>query len=522
MKLNKSVNLFATLSLVCSGNMLAESPKVEVHKKPHFEKPRNIIFILADDHRYDYLGFMHTIPWLQTPNLDKMASEGAWIKNAFVTTSLSSPSRATILTGLYAHQHEVIDNVTPRPSGLLFFPQYLQKVGYVTGFFGKWHMGNASGTPEPGFDQWEGFKGQGEYWNPLMNVNGKWIQTKDSTYTTDYLTKRVLKFIKKTHADGKPFFVYLGEKASHDPFNPPKRYLDCYKDSVVPLPASFNNPDYGIPSLPTKDTNTGKPLAGPAYYGKDMKPDWLKNQRESWHGVDWAYNGRMPWQDEVRRYCETLRGLDDNIGEIMNYLKKNGLDKNTLIIYMGDNGVQWGEHGIIDKRTFYEASVRVPMLVWDPGVIKPKTIVNNMVQNLDIAPTILDYAGIVKPSQMEGESFMPIVEGKNIPWNHKLFYEYYWEFNYPMTPTTFGVRTDKYKFIRYYGLWDTDEFYDLKNDPYELHNLIAAPQFQDTIKSMVHDLYGWLKRTKGMYIPLKETEQSHGEKSGDWRNKGDR
>ena len=173
------------LSLTIVSQCLACQPKnQEADNTSKKTKPLNVVFILSDDHRYDYMGFMHTIPWLETPNMDRMAKEGAHIKNAFVTTSLSSPSRASILTGMYSHSHKVVDNSAPLPEGLVFFPQYLQESGYKTAFFGKWHMGNDSGAPQPGFDHWEGFKGQGEYYNPGINVNGEWIQYKDSTYVT--------------------------------------------------------------------------------------------------------------------------------------------------------------------------------------------------------------------------------------------------------------------------------------------------------------------------------------------------
>lgn len=372
-------------------------------------KPLNVVFILSDDHRYDYMGFMGTIPWLETPSMDRMAKEGAHIKNAFVTTSLSSPSRASILTGMYSHSHKVVDNTAPLPEGLIFFPQYLQENGYKTAFFGKWHMGNDSGAPQPGFDHWEGFKGQGEYYNPRINTNGEWIQYKDSTYVTDLLTEHAILFMKNQKQADKPFFVYLSHKGVHDNFSAAKRHKDCYKDKELVLPQTINTPYYGVKDLPTIHEETGKAASGKDYYGEKMSPNWVKNQRESWHGVDYSYHGR-PWDVQVRKYCETLRSVDESIGSVLDYLKEAGLDDNTLVIYMGDNGFAWGEHGLIDKRQFYEESVRVPMLVRCPGLFEGGKVIENMVQNVDVAPTIMACAGLDKAKQMVGYSFCHCLE----------------------------------------------------------------------------------------------------------------
>jgi len=507
---------YLSIPLTLAGhNMQAQQADKSNGSEKTNGKKMNIVFILSDDHRYDYMGFVGKIPWLQTPSMDRMAHEGAWMKNAFVTTSLSSPSRASILTGMYSHSHKVVDNTAPLPDGLTFFPQYLQKAGYITGFFGKWHMGNDSGDPQPGFDHWEAFKGQGEYYNPRLNTNGKWIQYADSVYVTDLLTRHAIDFIDQQTKNHQPFMVYLSHKGVHDNFQPAKRHKGCYRDKPLVYPASFNMPKYGITTPPTIDSLTGKAASGKDFYGENMMPNWVKNQRESWHGVDYSYHGR-PWETQVRNYCETLRSVDESIGAVLDYLVEKGLDKNTIVIYMGDNGFAWGEHGLIDKRQFYEESVRVPMLVWAPGLFPGGEVVEKMVQNVDIAPTLMQCAGLEKAPQMVGESFVPLLLGENIPWRDKIFYEYYWEYEFPQTPTMHGVRTDRYKYIRYHGIWDTNEFYDLKNDPEEMHNVIADPAYQDTIKALNHELYNWLESTGGMSIPLKRTEWPH----SDHRNTG--
>ncbi|MDR2388172.1 MAG: sulfatase [Tannerellaceae bacterium] len=471
-------------------------------------KPLNVVFILSDDHRYDYMGFMDKVPWLETPNMDRMAREGAHVRNAFVTTSLSSPSRASILTGMYSHGHKVVDNSSPLPPGLTFFPEYLQKAGYRTAFFGKWHMGNDSGSPQPGFDHWEGFRGQGEYYNPRINTNGQWVEYTDSAYVTDLLTEHALDFIREQQSEQKPFFVYLSHKGVHDNFAAAQRHRGSYAGKEIVLPSSFRTPEYGLTALPSIDPQTGKAASGEAYYGEAMMPDWVKNQRESWHGVDYSYHGR-PWDVQVRNYCETLRSVDESIGAVLDYLKANGLEKNTLVIYMGDNGFAWGEHGLIDKRQFYEESVRVPMLAYAPGLFEGGRVIEPLVQNVDIAPTILDYLGLEKAPQMVGYSFLPLLRGEETAWRSRIFYEYYWEHEFPQTPTMHGVRTDRYKYIRYHGVWDTNEFYDLQDDPAEMHNLIADPERQELIRQLNHDLYNWLEETDGLSIPLKRTERPH-------------
>jgi arylsulfatase A-like enzyme len=219
---------------------------------------------------------------------------------------------------------------------------------------------------------------------------------------------------------------------------------------------------------------------------------------------------------QVRNYCETLRSVDESIGAVLTFLIEAGLDENTLVIYMGDNGFAWGEHGLIDKRQFYEESVRVPMLVRCPAILKGGTIIEEMIQNIDVAPTILEYAGVTKPEQMAGYSFLPLLKDQDIAWREQIFYEYYWEYDFPQTPTMHGVRTDRYKYIRYHGVWDTNELYDLLEDPAETKNLIASAEHQEIIQKLNTALYDWLETTDGMNIPLKLTERPH----HDHRNAG--
>ncbi|SFG66819.1 sulfatase family protein [Pedobacter insulae] len=482
--------LFLLLSILGS-NAFSQSNQVG--------KPMNIVFILSDDHRFDFMGFTGKVPGLETPAMDFMAKNGAYLKNAFVTTSLCSPSRASILTGQYAHTHTIVDNNAPMPKDLKFFPQYLQKKGYQTAFMGKWHMGNTDDQPQPGFNKWISFKGQGEYYNPTFNIDGKEIKQPRGSYTTDLLTDYALDFIKQSDKN-KPFFVYLSHKGVHADFQPAKRHAGKYKDMEVISPPSMY--------LTATDSSKkyGKILEPKTRTNKADIPLWVKNQRYSWHGVDYMYDGTINFIDFYRRYNETLLSIDESIAKVLAELKKEGLDKNTLVIYMGDNGFQFGEHGLIDKRDMYEASLRVPMLAYAPGMIKPGLVVNEMIENIDIAPTFLALAGIKKPTQIQGLSFANLLKGSETKWRDKIFYEYYWEWAFPQTPTMFGVRTEQFKYIFNQGVWDANELYDLKNDPEEINNLIRDPRYSKIAGQLKKDMWDWLEQTGGMQIPLKRVD----------------
>lgn len=473
------ISLFLLFSLCGSGQKVALSqPKGSLAlQKIAGVKPRNIVFILTDDHRFDALGFLNTQTFIKTPNLDRMASEGAYLPNAFATTSLCSPSRASILTGLYAHKHGVVDNNNPVSKELVFYAQYLQHAGYQTAMIGKWHMGGEYDDPQRGFDYWVSFKGQGSYFPVAngLNVNGKRVAQKG--YISDELTDYAIEFLNNRKKD-KPFMLYLSHKGVHAGFIPAERDKGMSKGHQFVPPANMN----------------------PGIH-KDA-PIWLVNQRNSWHGVEYPYHSNLDIGEYYKQYAETLHGVDASVGKVMDYLKTQGLLESTLIIYMGDNGFQFGEHGLIDKRTAYEASMRVPMLAYCPQLIKPGTVVNEVVANIDIAPTVLAAAGLDHPAYMDGSSFLPLLAGNAQPWRKALLYEYYWERNYPHTPTIHALRGDRYKYIHYHGIWDIDELYDLQEDPLEINNLIRSKEHQAIVKEMNKELFNQLSSTGGMYIPL--------------------
>jgi N-acetylglucosamine-6-sulfatase len=448
-------------------------------------KPRNVVFILSDDHRYDVMSFLGH-PWVETPAMDAMARDGVYFQYAMVTTSLCSPSRASILTGRYMHNHGVVDNNVLTPPGTVFFPQFLQAAGYRTAFFGKWHMGGHSDKPRPGFDRWVSFRGQGHYYPPKhlknwsLNVDGKSVPQKG--YITDEITDYAIDWLNKTKTSGKPFFMYLSHKGVHGMFHPAKRHAGRYKGKKFPTPKTMAN---------TKENYKHKPM-------------WLKNQRNSWHGVDFAYHQDTNIAEHYRLYCEALLSVDDSIGRVRKWLNDNGLAENTLVFYMGDNGFQWGEHGLIDKRTAYEASMRVPLLGVCPKLWKPGTKLQQVVANIDIAPTILEAAGLKTPKQMDGRSFLQLAAGKLKPsdWRRNLLYEYYWEYNFPHTPTTFALRGERYKFIQYHGIWDIDELYDLKSDPLEERNLIFSDRHRKLIREMRANLHRILEKANANRVPF--------------------
>lgn len=461
--------------------------------------PRNMIFILVDDLRYDGMGFLQ--PELHTPNIDALAKTGMYFPNAVVTSSLCSPSRATILTGQTVRNHRVVDNNDSSEKDLVFFPEYLRKAGYQTAFFGKWHMGLATDAPRPGFDKWVSFKGQGTYFptdeiSPdearrgvvqTLNIDGRRVPRRG--YITDELTDYAMDWLEHGRDKGKPFFLYLSHKAVHadhsDPA-PAPRHRDQYADTTFKLPAT---------AADTPEQRSGKPL-------------WVQNRRNSWHGIDFLFNTDHGLTGYLRNYYATLSAVDDSLGRILAYLRDSGLDKNTLLVFYSDNGYMIGDHGLTDKRAAYEGSVRVPMLVYAPGLVPAGATNPALVRNLDLAPTFLALAQVPKPPQFEGVSLLPLMTGTTTARNWKapdFIYEYYWEWTFPMTPTIFAIERDRIKYIQYYGVWDREELYDLTKDPDEMVNRIDDPAYLDQKIELRKALFEQLANNAGRHdIPFTE------------------
>ena len=443
-------------------------------------QPKNVVFILSDDHRHDFMSFIGMPDFLETPSLDRMAAEGMHLTNAFVTTSLCSPSRASILTGMYAHKHGVVDNHHEFREGVKFFPEFLQEQNWTTAFVGKWHMGSASDAPRRGFDRWVSFRGQGSYFDPLLNVDGEHVRT--SGYTTDILTDYAIDFLEEQRANKTPFLLYLLHKAVHTSFTPAPRHAGRYEGRKLERPATYENVDLNY----------------------RMRPRWVQEQRWSTHGVEYLYHGVYDFDLDgmVQQYTETLLGVDESVGRVLDFLEQHGLAQNTLVIYTSDNGHSFGEHGLIDKRHAYEESIRVPFIAWAPGYIRAGTRNDALIQNIDVGPTLLDYAGMSPPQEMDGQSLRPLFEENEVPWRDAIFYEYFWEWNHPQTPTIFAVRTPRYKYIFYQGVWDMNELYDLEADPIERYNLIEVPSEQRRRFEMRDRIFDWLEKSGGMAIPL--------------------
>lgn len=450
-------------------------------------KPRNVIFILSDDHRYDFMSCRDTCPkFLQTPNLDRMANQGALLENAFVTTSLCSPSRASILTGRYMHSHKVVDNQRPVPQGTTFFPQLLQKQDYQTAFVGKWHMGHENDAPRPGFDHWVSFKGQGSYFDPTLNTNGKRQDYKG--YTTDILTDQAIQWLDGQTDSEQPFFLYLSFKAVHYPFQPAPRNKGKFAKAKIDYPETMANTERNY----------------------ETQPHWVRERRYSIHGIDHMETGPfdkdpVPDFDELyKQYCETVVGIDENVGRVLNWLDKNKMGDNTMVIYTSDNGFELGEHGFYDKRDAFEHSIRVPFVAYAPGMIKPNTRIKQMVQNIDVAPTILEsFKTPAAEMEIDGRSFLPLLKGESPKWRDHILYEYHWEWNFPATPTNFAIRTDRYKYIYYHGVWDRNGFYDLETDPLERHNLIKVPAYQEQIAKLRDQMFRELNAKGGLNLPVR-------------------
>ena len=434
------------VALLASSAALAAAVASQQTASQQTTSQRSVVFILVDDLRYDALSHLGH-PFLETPNIDRLAQNGLLFENAFVTTSLCSPSRASILSGQYAHKHRVLDNSTDLEPGVATFPVALNDAGYNTAFVGKWHMGGQSDSPRPGFDRWVSFPGQGRYYGQRLNVDGEPVE--QDGYITDVLTQYAVDFIESV--DEEPFLLYLSHKAVHSPFAPAARHLGSYAGKTYPHPASMANTDQN-------------------YHGK---PAWVRAQRMSWHGVDGMFNQTVDFDQFVLDYSETVRAVDDSVGEVVAALDRQGLLDSTLLVFTSDNGFQFGEHGLIDKRTMYEASIRVPLIVFCPELIESGRTDPRLITNVDFAPTFIEAAGADLPDSIQGRSFLGLLDGDVDSWRDAFLYEYFWERMFPQTPTVLGVRTDRHTLMKYHGIWDRYELYDLVADPDETHNLIG-------------------------------------------------
>jgi arylsulfatase A-like enzyme len=433
------------------------------------EKDRpNMVFILIDDLRWDGLSATGH-PFVKTPNIDRIGKEGAIFQNAFVTTPLCSPARGSFMTGQYVHTHGIKGNggQYAEPSHrLVSFSKLLRESGYESAYVGKLHMG-ADDSPRPGFDHWVSFKGQGVFENPAININGK--SQKTEGYMTDILNEHAVKFIKQEHK--KPFVLYFAHKAVHGPFTPAERHRGRYADANWPEPPNM------------KDSLEGKPAVTREV--EDKNPKRAKANPKKRGLADSAEGDSQKTQ---KAQMECMLSIDEGVGQIFKALEEAGQLDNTIIMFTSDNGYFWGEHGLSDKRWAYEESIRVPLLVRYPKLVKAGSNPPQLALNIDIAPTLLELGGVKIPSSVEGKSLLPVLKDPGAQLRKYAFMEYFKEETFPRQPTWQAVRTADWKYIHYPELNSMDELYNLKTDRYEMKNLIAEKSAEATLKELKTEL----------------------------------
>ena len=457
------------------------------------ERP-NVLVIITDDQRWDCMSCAGH-PHLKTPNIDRLAREGVHFKNAFCTTSLCSPSRASILSGLYAHSHKVFNNFTEYPNDLPSLPRQLQKTGYETAYIGKWHMGEDNDDKRPGFDYWVSHKGQGKYYDTEFNVDGSREVRKG--YYTHVVTDLALDWLKRPRT--KPFLLMLGHKAPHSFYIPEPKYAKTFDNVKIEYPATA--------------------------FKLDDKPAWFTTRLNTWHGIYgplFDYRKKFPdsspeavkdFAAMTRAYWGTILSVDDSVGRLYTALKDAGQLDNTVIVFLTDNGLLNGEHGMVDKRTMHEPSIRVPLLVRYPGLTPANrpVAVERMVLHVDLAPSLLELCGAEPLKNIHGKSWTKLVHGNATGWRTSWYYEYNYEKQFPYTPNVRGVRTDEWKYIRYpHGDAKPDrhkaELYQIRSDPDETRNLIDDPRYADKVKELNAELQRLMQETGALpdRMPLDE------------------
>lgn len=466
------LNLVALIGLWTPGGLHAASTT---------SRP-NIVFILVDDLRWDDPGYAGH-PFARTPHIDRIAREGVSFRNAFATTPLCSPSRATILTGRYAHTHGITDNIDRSPAShrLVTFPLILQRAGYETAFVGKWHMGNDD-SPRPGFDFWACLRGQGSTLDASLNING--TVTKTTGYVTDRLTDHAVEFLQRRRS--KPFLLYLSHKALHpetvqhadgsisDPgashFIPAERHKDLYAGEQVPRRPNALAPPKGKPAL--QRNLPGLPPLGPETGSSDKT---------------------------ILDRLRMLAAVDDSTGALIKALEANGSLENTVIVFAGDHGYFYGEHGLsVERRLAYEEVIRIPLVVRHPTwMAEPDSKRDQTVLTIDIAPTLLELASVDRPETLQGRSFVSLLKQDGPELRNAFLIEYYTDTVFPRVNNMGyqAVRSRDWKYIHYLSLPGMDELYDLNADPYEMRNLATVPQFQERLATMKDELARQLRAT---------------------------
>jgi arylsulfatase A-like enzyme len=473
-------------------------------EKKDQERP-NILFIMSDDHAYQAISaYGHGLN--ETPNIDRLAREGAIFTRASVTNSICAPSRAVLLTGKHSFLNGKVDNMQPFNWDQPNFPKLMQANGYQTAMIGKIHL---DGIPQ-GFDFSMVLPGQGHYYNPDFLIDGERVRKEG--YCTDIITEETLDWLKNKRDPDKPFCLLYHHKAPHRNWLPSPKYVNLYDDITFEPPANFFD-DYEGRGTAAKEQEMQ--IHGHAMWGHDFKlivdpngdttnfigdinrmnEEQRANWMEAYEEENRQFLADMPEGKElalwkfnryIKDYLRTIKSVDDGVGEVLDYLDETGLAENTVVVYTSDQGFYLGEHGWFDKRFMYEESWRTPLLMRYPNEIKPGTKIGKLVQNLDFAPTFLDYAGIEVPEEMQGESFRRLVAGKTDKWHDAVYYTYYEYPSVHMVKRHYGVATERYKLMHFYYDIDEWEMYDLEKDPMEMKNIYDDPDYAD-VRKMLHE-----------------------------------
>jgi arylsulfatase A-like enzyme len=492
--------------------------------------PPNIIFIMTDDHAVQAIS-SYGGQLIQTPNIDRIGREGIRFADAFVTNSICAPSRAVLLTGKYSHINGLRDNRDRFDGSQVTFPKLLQQSGYQTAIIGKWHLK----TAPTGFHHWNVLIDQGDYYNPTMILNGDTVNY--TGYTTDVITDLSIEHLEKRDTT-KPFCLLYQHKAPHRNWMPKPEIVARFEDRTIPLPATFHD-DYATRSDAARDADmriadmymSMDMKLFPEDYGKetgtggsanfDAERNWMENYtrltpeqkaawdahydpiREEFRKANLSGKELAEWkfQRYLKDYLACVASVDENIGRLLEYLEQKGLAENTIIVYTSDQGFYLGEHGWYDKRFMYEESLRTPLVMRYPKEIPAGQVSNLMALNLDLAPTLLDFAGVAVPKDMQGRSLGPIARGQ-MPddWRLSIYYHYYELNSWHTVKKHYGVRTGRYKLIHFYDDIDAWELYDLENDPHEVNNVYGTPAYKD----ITAELHGELRRLREHYRVLED------------------
>ncbi|MBN2301753.1 MAG: sulfatase [Lentisphaerae bacterium] len=452
----------------------------------------NIIFIMSDDHASHALS-CYGSRINKTPNLDRIATDGMRFDNCFCTNSICTPSRATILAGTYNHVNGVTTLSTLMDNRLQTFPKLLQKKGYQTAIFGKWHLGTGPDHCPTGFDDWAVLPGQGHYHNPKFIFKGPagGIQRTVQGYVTDLITDMSLDWLKKRDRN-RPFCLLYHHKAPHRPWCPDEKHAHMFLNENIPEPETLYD-DY---SNRASAAAAAEMRIGLHMLNVDLKCDFAKDEMPENELRRWAY------QRYIKDYLRVIASVDDNVGRVLDYLDKEKLTQNTLVIYTSDQGFFLGDHGWFDKRFMYEESLRMPFILRYPEKIKPGTVNDDIILNVDFAPLFLDLAGIPIPPDFQGRSFLPVLQGNTPPdWRQAMYYRYWMHKADHNVYAHYGIRTKRYKLIYYYadalgqaGAIDESytpewELFDLQKDPHELNNVYDNPAYGNTVAELKRELH---------------------------------